>query len=302
MHVQVNESRMKKGGNHRQIDTTVAATDSAPNGHDPSRFMAALNLMAEALLAARARRKDPWHLAASLSEHAELGLTVDDCKELVSRGLIDARNAPDPQMRSHVASGQGESKPGRRASSRRPARQPSRTIGLGTRFILTDAGLAFLMKCSIPARIGSVATEYVLRTTGSSIPTPSVASSRLRPHYDIDLRELSVSREVILRLPVQARNLAAVLTALELSGWKSRVGKPLNGRPDGDDPCHLAGAAYSLNLRQTLIEFHADDGAILWEWRSSTKSPRRDASLGKRKPRPRPPASCIAPTTKRIER
>ncbi len=288
MNVQVDESRMKKGGNHRQIDTTVAATDSAPNGHDPSRFMAALTRLAEAFLAARARREDPWHRAATLSSDATLGLTVDDCKELVSRGLIDARNASDPEMPPILASGRGQGRPARSGSSRRPARQPSPAFGPGTRFILTDAGLAFLMKCSIPSPFGSVTGEYVSPTTGSPIPSPDVFSSQLRPQYDMDLRELSVAREVILRLPVQARNLAAVLTALELSGWKSRVRKPLNGRPDGDDPCHLAGAAYSLNLRQTLIDFHADDGAILWEWRSSTKSPRRDASPGKRKPRPRP--------------
>ncbi|MGH7138632.1 MAG: hypothetical protein ACREHD_23045 [Pirellulales bacterium] len=70
-------------------------------------------------------------------------------------------------------------------------------------------------------------------------------------------------------MPAQARSLAAVLTALEQSGWKPRVAKPLSGRPGGNDPHHLAIAAYKLNMRQSLIEFHADDGAFRWNWRQN---------------------------------
>lgn len=81
-----------------------------------------------------------------------------------------------------------------------------------------------------------------------------------------------MSGKVILRLPVQARNLAAVLTSLELSGWKSRIAKPLNGRPDGANRHHLGMAAYSLNRRQSRIAFHADGDGIRWNWRTATTS------------------------------
>jgi|SRR5215469_10119299 len=101
---------------------------------------------------------------------------------------------------------------------------------------------------------------------------PSVSVSRILPHYDVELRELSVTGQVILRLPVQARSLAAVLTALQVAGWALRVPKPLSGRPGGNDPHHLAIAAYKLNDRQELIDFHADDGALRWNWRRGTPS------------------------------
>lgn len=95
----------------------------------------------------------------------------------------------------------------------------------------------------------------------------SAVKGPIVPRYDVELRELSVTGEVILRLPVQARSLAAALTALEVAGWKPRVSKPLAGRPGGNDPHHLAIAAYKLNYRQQLIDFHADDGALRWNWR-----------------------------------
>jgi hypothetical protein len=114
-------------------------------------------------------------------------------------------------------------------------------------------------------------------TSSTSLGSPAISLSPLPlspcpsaviPRYDIDLRELSVAGVVILRLPVQARNLAAALTALELSGWRSRVAKPLNGCRGGNDHHHVGIAAYKLHHRQSLIEFHADDGGLRWKWRS----------------------------------
>ena len=101
----------------------------------------------------------------------------------------------------------------------------------------------------------------------------ATAQAPIVPHYDIDLRELSVTGEVILRLPVQARSLAAVLTALQVAGWKRRVSQPLASRPGGNDSHHLAIAAYKLNDRQDLIDFHADDGALRWNWRAGALPP-----------------------------
>jgi hypothetical protein len=126
-----------------------------------------------------------------------------------------------------------------------------------------------------PSLVPSVAPSPPLSVSPSpplSVPPPPPRSPLL-PAYDIDTRELSVSGVVILRLPVQARNLAAVLTALEQSGWKPRVPKPLNGRPDGAEPQHLADAVYGLNHHQSLIEFRTDGGAIRWEWRVPTPQP-----------------------------
>ncbi|MGH7138227.1 MAG: hypothetical protein ACREHD_20945 [Pirellulales bacterium] len=110
----------------------------------------------------------------------------------------------------------------------------------------------------------------------------------------IESRELSVAGLVIIGLPVQAHNLDAVLTAIERSGWKARVGKPLNSSRGGNDRHHLANAALSLNAHQDLIVFKSDDGDICWAWRQflvdqrprrvSTKAPGRDRQI-RRTPR-----------------
>ncbi len=110
-----------------------------------------------------------------------------------------------------------------------------------SRLILTNIGLVFLQR-AIPA-------------------------GALRPVYDIPARELSVAGRVVVRLAVQARSQAAILAALEVSGWKPRVAEPLGKRPGGNDSRHLAAAAHHLSLHQPLIDFHADDGAATWNWR-----------------------------------
>lgn len=200
-------------------------------------------------------------------------------------------------------SGEGgrKSRKGHKSSGAVARTNPPR-LGARTRLLLTDAGLAFITKHAQssrraepspsapaggqpgqgdgkvePSRFGRGQGEGASPTGRSSTPQsapsvslsppPLVSLSPLVPHYDIDLRELSVAGVVILRLPVQARNLAAVLTALQQGGWKPRVAKPLNGRPGGNDHHHLAIVAYKLNGRQSLVEFHADDGAVRWIWR-----------------------------------
>ncbi|HVA51607.1 MAG TPA: hypothetical protein VNH11_35025 [Pirellulales bacterium] len=60
------------------------------------------------------------------------------------------------------------------------------------------------------------------------------------------------------------------------------MAKPLNGLPDGNEPSHLADAVYKLNQRQTHIDFHADGGAVRWEWRQK-KATRHPSHNGKPK-------------------
>lgn len=99
-------------------------------------------------------------------------------------------------------------------------------------------------------------------------PSPA-AKVGVVPHYDIEARELSVAGEVVFRLSVQARKLAAILTSLELAGWRPRISKPLSSRPRGNNRHDLGSAAYTLNRRQSLIEFHADGDGIRWNWHST---------------------------------
>lgn len=244
-----------------------------------------LTHLAELLLLSRIYGEDPWQRALSAAELAAFGLSVDDLRLLLFRGLLAASPARKERGEGGTKYAAGSRSTNRMTVAAGAAKPP--TLGPRSKLILTDAGLAFVTKHPRhlePSPPGNGQGESV---TFSPPPLVSLSSSTVLPHYDIESRELSVAGVVILRFPVQARNLAAVLAALELSGWKLRVPKPLNGRPDGDEPQHLADAVYSLNQRQTLIEFHADGGALRWEWRPKAKTTRHSSQQGKSTPQAR---------------
>lgn len=255
---------------------------------DESRLLPVLTHMAAELLAARARGENPSQRAPTVADLTAAALTAADCLDLISDGHLaplPARSGEHRRASRSASSSKNGRSNGRSKSpsSKKPSLVAATPLHLGpdTRLILTDAGLALMTKHAQSSRVIEPSPSGTGQGEGGSPSARSSksASSPLLPRYDIDLRELSVAGGVILRLPVHGRNLIAVLTELQHSGWKPRVIKPLNGRSDGAEPQHLADAVYSLNQRQSLIEFHADDGAIRWEWRSLAKSARRDVQV-----------------------
>lgn len=249
-----------------------------------------LTRLAELLLMSRARGEEPSERAVLPADLRPFGLSLDDLRELVTRGLVTA--IPTGRMPHGDCS---KTRSASRGAKRRTSTPP--VIGARTPFILTDAGLAFVTKHSAlaatpepspdgrgqgegaiePSPFGRGQGEGTSPTTKSSNPATPPASFPPSPllHYDIESRELSVAGIVILRLRLQAHNLTAVLTALQLAGWPPRVRKPLNGYPDASDPQHLADAVYGLNHRQSLIEFRTDGSAIRWQWRTAQDNDRR---------------------------
>jgi hypothetical protein len=242
---------------------------------DLSRLLPSLSRLAELLLSGRARREDAWQHALSMADLAAFGLTCDECRGLVACGLLETQKSPNPTST-------------RCATDDRMAGSP-REPSAASRFVLTDAGLAVVTKYTLAIAMAlREATVAEPPFCGKRRPDSAQTSSSWFPYYDIDLRELSVSGQVILRLSAQAHNLAAVLTGFELARWKPRVAHPLNGRPGGSDPRRLATAAYNLNDRQDVIDFHADDGALRWNWRHqrpTTRAGNPGRPRGHRKPR-----------------
>ena len=166
---------------------------------DP-KVLPALNELAKMLFIGRARQGDERGLTAS--QLASLGVTHEECHELIAHGLLEARR----------------------------------------RFItLTEAGLDLLQE---------------------AIPLGAI-----RPVFDVHSRQLIVAGEIILCLAVQARNRSAFLAAVERTGWSPRIEAPLNGRSAADDVRRIAVTAHYLSAQQSLIDFHADDGAATWNWR-----------------------------------
>lgn len=263
---------MKKSNHERTVQRRLAAPPPATTGASiPPACISALAHLAERLLFSRARGDDPWQTALTLADLRTLGLTPAGCQLLLTRELVTLLPLP---------SGKGGGESGSRATQRsttKPRLCPRSPL------LLTDAGLTLATKQAQSAP--HTESTFSQRPPGESVqPTPPIAGapspafafcpspsrSSLLPSYDADLRELSVAGVVILHLPAQARSLAAVLMALDRACWKPRAEKPLNGRPGGNDAHHLAVAAYKLNARQSLIDFHADDGAFRWNWRRNS--------------------------------
>ena len=224
---------------------TFRPTNDEPHLGEASHLLPGLTRLAELFLASRARGEDVWRGAVCASDVSGFGLTLAELRLLVAAGLVEAsasrgslRGTP---RRGHV-----------------PAQLGPRTL-----LILSEAGLAYVTRqsrsLSVPAPVKTAAANG--------------DPARVVPYYDADARELDVAGVVILCLPVQARSLAAVLGALELSGWNRRVARPLTGCRGGNDHHHLANVALRLNRHQAMIDFRTDDGAICWTWR-----PRRGAA------------------------
>lgn len=309
---------MRRGRSYHWID--LAATNGELDLQDLPRLLPGMTRLGVALLRSRVRRQDPQHGALSASSLAPFGLTLSDLRKLLTSGLITKLPSPfgkgqgeggvkarGTSNRRKVngkrvrADGSSKANSRNHQATGRPPRLTPRTL-----LLLTDLGFgkltAILSKQPSPfapasgylgqgERLSaSVQPSRLARGQGgghsvsSSSPPSPLSPSQILPHYDNEIRELSVAGEVILRLPVQGHNLAAVLTALDLSGWKSRVAKPLNGLPDGNEPSHLADAAYSLNVRQMLIDFRADGGAIRWEWRLPEDSRHADSHNSSEEP------------------
>jgi hypothetical protein len=114
-------------------------------------------------------------------------------------------------------------------------------LGASGRVAMTDDGLVLLQK--------------------------AVPIGGLSPLFDRGSRKLSVAGQVVLPLPVHARNLTTFLGAMEDARWAARVKAPLDGRPSAGDPHYVAVTAHRLSTRQGLIDFHGDDGAATWNWR-----------------------------------
>ncbi|HVC97417.1 MAG TPA: hypothetical protein VND64_27290 [Pirellulales bacterium] len=89
------------------------------------------------------------------------------------------------------------------------------------------------------------------------------------PRYDGNNRTLTLRGVVILSLSPQAKNLHAVLMALQAAGWAPWVSLPLNDRPGGYSAQRLYDAVSGLNNHagQLYVDFHSEGNGVHWNYR-----------------------------------
>ena len=227
----------------------------------PARVVPALGLLLEAMQYAKQTSGDPWEFSVELEQLTALGLTRNDFRWLVRKGLVE-------HQREVTLDGDN-------GRAFRPT--GDLTFPEGTCFILTGAGAS--IAC------GSYAAETgAVTSSSSSVVEKQVAVTIDRnisdnekpptgkpdvPTWDSQRRELSINGITVKRYLQKAPNQEAVLAAFDEEAWPHRIDDPLSPQPGQDTKRRLCDTIKCLNRRQTtrLIHFHGDGSGegIMWE-------------------------------------
>ncbi len=222
------------------------ASKPPPSGWTPP-FRAGLALLLQGRRYARETGRPPAAFPVELDLLKQAGLTTNDVRWLVERGLVEPVAATA----------------GRRGPRRRPAGfildgQPA--------FVLTDSGAAV-------ARHLGVAADPAGVVAADARPMPGAPGDpgAMRPHYDELARALCLGDHVCKSFHQPAPKQVLVMRAFEEQGWQPVIDDPLPPDPGQDPKQHLHMTLGNLNRGQSPPWVHfAGDGTgehIRWEIR-----------------------------------
>ncbi len=211
----------------------------------PARISKATDLLLEAYRYARSLEQDLWNFSVEIKILRDLGLTQNDFRWLVCRGLVEhAREV------TRVGDDDREFQPtGKLLFSKR------------TCFVLTEAGVAF------SEAINGAAPE----SRQYEGPVKESHSNGLsRPSWDCDRRELRVGDHVVKQFKLPSPNQEQILMVFQEEGWPARIDDPLPPATGADPRQRLRDTIKSLNRHQKehLICFKGDGTGegVLWEF------------------------------------
>jgi len=207
----------------------------------PARIRPALDILLEARQYAEQTSGDYWEFAVELTQLAALGLTRNDFRWLVRRGLVE-----------HQREVTLDSDHGR-------AFRPTGDLSFpdGTCFILTPAGAAIA--------VGICQHTHAPAAAAGNDPQLTPPS----PHWDPEARELWLNGKLVKRFKWHAVNQEVVLSAFQEEGWPVRIDDPLPPQPEQDSKRRLSDTIKCLNRKQAheLIHFRGDGTGegVIWE-------------------------------------
>ncbi len=256
--------------------TNVDATASGPVTLDPSeiviprftpRLREALQLLADAAACAKDVGADIWQFSVELSALRRAGLTTNECRWLVAKGL--ARHARE------VTS----------SDSDRRAFQSYSNLALSKRtcFVIAERGVAYAntLLRSGPRRRATDSRDSTAINRRRPAPESNGHTATLTPIWDSDRQQLRVGRMIVKEFKVPAANQEAILAAFQEEGWVPRIDDPLAPQLNQDSKRRLHDTINSLNRNQkhTLIRFLGDGKGegIRWEFAQdppTTEEPR----------------------------
>jgi hypothetical protein len=215
----------------------------------PGRLRLALAMLLESFNYAQDLGREPWDFAVELSSLVQLGLSNNDCRWLIARGLVEHAQ--------EITSCHDD--------RRRFTSGSTQTFTSGTCFVLTGEGLRI-------ARQSTGAAPAVLSVPRVPLRCPALPELRENlpePRWDMQRRELRLGRELVKAYKVPAPNQEIILAAFEEEHWPPRIDDPLpvKGRSQPQRRLHDAILSLNRNQRRRLIRFSADGlgRGIRWE-------------------------------------
>lgn len=182
-----------------------------------------------------------WEFAVRIQHLQKLNLSRNDLRWLIKKGLVDS--AREVKQRD---GGEREF-------------QELKTISFGkhTCFVLTDSGVLFAESIhGKDVRVQQVKYE-------------SNGQSQVHPHWNAELRELSIQGRLVKRFKWQAVNQEIVLGVFQEDGWPTVIDDPLPPKGDQDPKSRLHDTIKALNRNQeyAVIRFHGNGTGegIRWE-------------------------------------
>lgn len=220
-------------------------------GEVPARIRLALGVLLEAVQYAEQTNCDRWEFAVELDQLTALGLTPNDFRWLVRRGLVD-----------HQREVTLEGDDGR---AFRPT--GDLTFPEATCFILTDAGVSVALE-SCPASPNDEDVRVTVSRVFSKMGKDPNGEPSV-PTWDSQRRELRIDAVTVKRFKWTAANQEVILAAFEEEGWPHRVDDPLPPHPGQDSKRRLSDTIKCLNRKQIhpLIHFRGDGTGkgVTWE-------------------------------------
>ena len=220
------------------------------------RIREALQLLADAAACAQDVGTDVWQFSVELSALRRAGLTTNECRWLVAKGLArHAREITTPD-------------------SDRRLFQNCTNLALSKRtcFVIAERGIAYansLLRL-MPRRRATDARESTALNRRRPAPESNGHPVVLTPIWDSDRQQLRVGRVIVKEFKVPAANQEAILAAFQEESWTPRIDDPLPPQLNQDSKRRLHDTINSLNRNQkhALLRFLGDGKGegIRWEF------------------------------------
>ncbi len=225
------------------------------------RGLAALRYLAEAASFARELGRDAWDFAVEIQTFRELGLTSNDFRWLVCKGLV--------QHKQEITS----------VGDRHRVFRPDRPLSFSANacFVLSEAGLAYASSGLISLEGAARKPAFLNGMHAAADSSPTVCGNGhgkdqdLLPKWDRERQELRLGDLVVKQFKVPALNQERILTVFEEEGWPVVIDDPLPPHPEQDSKRRLHDTIISLNRNQKnpLIHFLGNGNGQGIRWRPS---------------------------------